>query len=259
MKYQGGVWASMPKQVQSRAFYGALAHKGGWVVDVIIPALDEEESLPYVLDKLPFDVIRRVYVVDNGSKDATADVALEHGAHVVYEPQRGYGKACLAGIAAARLEPPDIVVFLDADYSDHPEELTRLVEPIVCDEVDIVIGSRTIGQREPGALLPQALFGNKLACVLLEIMSGYRCTDLGPFRAIRWDRLMDLDMVDEDFGWTVEMQIKAAQMHMSMVEVPVSYRKRTGVSKITGTLKGTAMASYKILFTLARYGLNFTS
>lgn len=224
-------------------------------VDVIIPALDEEESLPLVLGDLPWELLRQVIVVDNGSKDQTPQVAAQAGAVVIQEPRRGYGSACLAGLAYAAQDPPDVVVFLDADYSDYPEELARVIAPIVSDGADMVIGSRMIGMREPGALLPQALFGNRLASSLIDLLYDYRFTDLGPFRAITWDALQKIDMQDTNYGWTVEMQIKAAFHDLDCVEVPVSYRQRIGVSKVTGTLKGTVMASYKILLTIFRYAL----
>ncbi|RAL23726.1 UDP-glucose--dolichyl-phosphate glucosyltransferase [Lujinxingia litoralis] len=220
------------------------------VIDVLIPVLNEEESLPLVLDAIPKEWVRRVVVVDNGSTDASAQRAREHGACVVEEPQRGYGAACLRGLRMMAEDPPDVVVFLDGDFSDYPEELPRVVEPVIRGDAEMVIGSRTLGAQQRGALLLQAVWGNKLACALMELMYGYRFTDLGPFRAIRWEALEALRMRDEDFGWTVEMQIKAARLGLGAVEVPVSYRKRVGVSKVTGTVKGTVMASYKILYTL---------
>jgi glycosyltransferase involved in cell wall biosynthesis len=219
-------------------------------IDVLIPALDEESSLPLVLAEIPDDWVRRVVVVDNGSTDATADVARAGGAEVVPETQRGYGAACLAGLDHLAKDPPDIVVFLDADYSDHPDELPRVVEPILRGDAELVIGSRTIGERQRGALLPQAVVGNKLACTLVEFLYDYQFSDLGPFRAVRWSTLKQLQMRDEDFGWTVEMQVKAARLSIPAVEVPVSYRKRVGVSKITGTVRGTVLAGYKILYTI---------
>lgn len=244
--YHGGVWSPQAATPTSSSVQ--------LVVDVVIPALNEEQSLGLVLNALPAGRVRRVVVVDNGSDDATVEVAQEGGAQVVSEPQRGYGMACLTGLAKLREDPPDVVVFLDADFSDHPEELMRVVRPIEQDDVDMVIGSRTIGMREHGALLPQAIFGNRLACSLIDMLYGYRFTDLGPFRAITWDALESLHMQDEDFGWTVEMQVKAAEAGLSCVEVPVSYRKRVGVSKITGTLKGTVRAGHKILYTIfSRY------
>lgn len=219
-------------------------------IDVVIPALNEEASLPLVLRAIPDGWVRRVVVVDNGSTDRTAEVARANNAVVVSELQRGYGAACLAGLRHLRQDPPDIVVFLDADFSDHPDELPRLVEPILLKDAELVIGSRTIGPRQRGALLPQAVVGNKLACTLVEFLYDYTFTDLGPFRAVTWNALERMGMRDEDFGWTVEMQIKAARLKIPAVEVPVSYRKRVGKSKITGTVKGTFLAGYKILYTI---------
>ncbi len=226
-------------------------------VDVVIPALDESRSLPRVIADLPRRLIRHVVVVDNGSRDETAAVARAAGARVLTEPRRGYGSACLAGIDwLRRLEvPPDVVVFVDADYSDHPDELPGLVEPIAANAADLVIGSRTLGRREPGALLPQARLGNLLASLLMRLLYGLPVTDLGPFRAIRWDSLLALGMTDRDFGWTAEMQVKAARSRLRYAEVPVSYRRRVGVSKITGTVTGTLRAGYKILYTIFRHAL----
>lgn len=222
------------------------------IIDVVIPALNEELSIGQVLADVPWQVVRRVVVGDNGSTDRTAEVARDGGAVVVSEPQRGYGAACLAALAEIRRDPPDIVVFLDGDYSDHPEELDAVVAPIVDEGFDLVIGSRTRGDREQGALLPQALFGNWLACLLISQLYGVHFTDLGPFRAITWAGLEKLAMADRDFGWTVEMQVKAAKRALSCTEVPVSYRVRTGVSKVTGTLRGTVLAGAKILLTIFR-------
>ncbi|MBA2662962.1 MAG: glycosyltransferase family 2 protein [Bradymonadaceae bacterium] len=216
----------------------------------MIPALNEERSLPLVLEAIPSDWVRRVVVGNNGSVDATARVARELGAVVVDEPRRGYGAACLAGLAFMAADPPDIVVFLDADFSDHPEELPRLVQPILSGEAELVIGSRTLGARQRGALLPQAIVGNMLACTLVDALYGYRFSDLGPFRAVTWSALEEIGMRDRDFGWTVEMQVKAAKLKIAAVEVPVSYRKRVGVSKVTGTIRGSVMAGYKILYTI---------
>lgn len=223
-------------------------------IDVVIPALNEETSLPLVLAALPRPPVRRVVVADNGSQDGTARVAREGGAVVVPAERRGYGSACLAGLDwLRRNDPPDVVVFVDADFSDHPDELPRLIAPILKDEADLVIGSRVLGNRERGALLPQARAGNLVACLLIRLLYRHRFTDLGPFRAIRWDALERLAMADPNFGWTAEMQVKALRHHLRATEVPVSYRKRVGVSKITGTLSGTLRAGYKILWTVLRY------
>jgi hypothetical protein len=223
-------------------------------IDVVIPALNEEGSLPLVLADLPRPPVRRIVVADNGSIDGTARVAREGGAEVVAAARRGYGSACLVGLAHLRQTgPPDIVVFVDADYSDHPDELPALVAPILAREADLVIGSRVLGQRERGALLPQARAGNLVACLLIRLFYGHRFTDLGPFRAIRWHALERLQMSDPNFGWTAEMQVKAVRRGLRCVEVPVSYRRRTGVSKITGTVSGTIRAGYKILWTVARH------
>jgi glycosyltransferase involved in cell wall biosynthesis len=223
-------------------------------IDVVIPALNEEASLPLVLAQLPRPPVRRIVVADNGSTDATSRVAREGGAEVVAASRRGYGSACLAGLAhLRRTGPPDIVVFIDADYSDHPEELPAVVAPILAGAADLVIGSRVLGRRERGALLPQARAGNLVACLLIRIFYGHRFTDLGPFRAIRWDALERIGMADPDFGWTAEMQVKAVRLGLRCAEVPVSYRRRVGVSKITGTITGTVRAGYKILWTVARH------
>jgi glycosyltransferase involved in cell wall biosynthesis len=225
------------------------------VVDVIIPALDEEQSIGRVLGDIPGQLVRSILVVDNGSTDRTAAVAGSLGASVITEPRRGYGSACLAGIRhAASLQPPaDILVFLDADYSDHPDQLGQVLEPILAGRADLVIGSRVLGSREPGALLPQARFGNMVAAVLIRLLYQVRITDLGPFRAIRTTALEALEMRDTDFGWTVEMQVKAARAGFAVEEVPVSYRRRIGKSKITGTLAGSTRAGWKILSTIFRY------
>jgi len=223
-------------------------------IDVVIPALNEEASLPLVLGDLPRPPVRRVVVADNGSTDGTARVAAELGAVVVPAPRRGYGSACLAALDWLRQNgPPEIVVFVDADYSDHPDELPLLVEPILAGRADVVIGSRVLGEREPGALLPQARAGNLVACLLIRLLYGHRYTDLGPFRAARWEALERLEMRDPDFGWTAELQVKALRRALRVVEVPVSYRRRVGVSKIAGTLAGTLRAGHKILWTVVRY------
>jgi glycosyltransferase involved in cell wall biosynthesis len=223
-------------------------------IDVVIPALNEEASLPLVLAALPRSSVRRIVVADNGSTDGTARVAGQGGAEVVAAARRGYGSACLAGLAhLRRTGPPDVVVFIDADYSDHPEELPAVAAPILAGAADLVIGSRVLGRRERGALLPQARAGNLVACLLIRIFYGHRFTDLGPFRAIGWDALERIAMADPDFGWTAEMQVKAVRLGLRCAEVPVSYRRRVGVSKITGTITGTVRAGYKILWTVARH------
>jgi glycosyltransferase involved in cell wall biosynthesis len=222
-------------------------------IDVVIPALDEESALPYVLREIPRPPVRRVVVADNGSTDATAAVALENGAEVVHEPERGYGAACLCALAHLASDPPDIVVFLDGDYSDHPDELPSLIQPILEGRAELVIGSRATGRRERGALSPQQRIGNAIASSALRVLYGARYTDLGPFRAVRWETLQRLQMSDRNYGWTVEMQIKAARQRIPHCEVPVSYRHRIGVSKVSGTLRGSLSAGAKILWLLGRY------
>lgn len=219
-------------------------------IDAIIPALDEASSVGLVLDALPRGLLRRVVVVDNGSADATADVASAHGATVVREPRRGYGAACLKGIEALDADPPDVVLFLDADLSDDPSEAPELIRPILEGRADLVIGSRVTGRRERGAMTPHARFGNWLATRLLRVLYRVRYTDLGPFRAIRFDALKRLGMKDRDFGWTVEMQVKAARHGLRHDEVPVRYRRRVGRSKISGTVLGSLRAGAKIIGTI---------
>jgi len=218
-------------------------------VSVIIPVLNEEGAIANVINDIPKSLVQEIIVVDNGCTDRTAEIARKHGAKVISEPQRGYGSACLAGIAA--VQTADIVVFLDGDYSDDPTEMPSLVKPIQEGVAEFVIGTRI--PSEKGALLPQAQFGNKLATFLMRIFFGIRYTDLGPFRAIRYEQLQALDMQDKNFGWTIEMQLKAAKMGLNVCEVPVSYRKRIGTSKISGTFLGSLKAGVKILTTLFRY------
>jgi glycosyltransferase involved in cell wall biosynthesis len=229
-----------------------LTAAGG--VAVVIPVLNERVSLPLVVADIPRDAVSEIVVVDNGSTDGTAEIARGLPVRLVREPKRGYGSACLAGVAALEGAPPRILVFLDGDHSDHPEELPLLLDAIERG-ADLVIGSRRLGRAEPGALLPQARFGNALACLLIRILYGHRYSDLGPFRAIRWDSYRRLGMRDPAFGWTVEMQVKALREGLEVAEVPVSYRRRVGVSKITGTVSGTIRAGAKILWTIARYFL----
>ena len=225
-------------------------------VALVIPALDEERSLALVLAELPRARLREVVVADNGSTDLTADVARAAGATVVHEARRGYGAACLAGIAHLRANPPDIVVFLDADHSDDPADLESLLTPLMRGESDLVIGSRVLGIRERGAFTPVQSFGNALAAALLRLCFGARVTDLGPFRAIRWDALERLGMRDRDYGWTVEMQARALRLGLRVAEVPVRYRRRRlGRSKVAGTVRGAFGAGWKILITIARVRL----
>ena len=223
--------------------------------DVIIPVYNEERSIGLVIGDIPKDDVNEIVVVNNLSTDNSADVAKNAGATVIDQDQRGYGNACLKGIEYinSKSDKPDIVVFLDGDYSDHPEELPLLLKPIVEEDYDLVIGSRVTGRQEKGAMLPQAVFGNLLATFLIRLFYGYRFTDLGPFRAIKYDSLISLGMEDKTFGWTVEMQVKALKKGLKCTEVPVSYRKRIGVSKITGTLTGTVKAGYKIIWTIFKY------
>ena len=228
-------------------------------IDAVIPALDEAESLGQVLDLLPSPPVRRVVVADNGSADATARIARERGATVVFEPRRGYGAACLKGIEALAADPPDVVLFLDADLSDDPTEAALVLAPILEGRADLVVGSRVLGVREPGALAPHARFGNWLATRLLAALYGVRYTDLGPFRAIRYGSLLALGMEDRDFGWTIEMQVRAARRGLRHAEVPVRYRRRKGRSKISGTLVGSARAGAKILGTVFAHLLDPSS
>lgn len=227
------------------------------LIDVIIPAYNEEKSIALVLGDIPPGLIAEVIVVDNNSSDDTAGAARLAGATVLQETRQGYGQACLTGIAYALAKPagrrPDILVFLDGDYSDHPEQMPQVLAPLLAGRADLVIGSRALGRREKGAMMPQQLFGNWLATTLLRFFYGTRFTDLGPFRAINTAGLETLQMRDRDYGWTVEMQLKAAKHQLRCVEVPVDYRRRIGISKVSGTLKGTLLAGYKIILTIFRY------
>lgn len=221
-------------------------------IDVIIPAFNEENGVEMVVREIPGDVVREVVVCNNASTDATARNAMKAGATVVEQSAKGYGNACLAGIDYLRKKQvhPDIVVFIDADYSDYPAELPSVIAPICHHGYDLVIGSRALGQLERGSMTPQQLFGNWLATALIKFIYKYEFTDLGPFRAVRWDRLMEMEMADRTYGWTVEMQVKAAKLGMKCTEVPVNYRRRIGKSKVSGTLKGTVLAGQKILWTI---------
>lgn len=226
--------------------------RNGRRVGVVIPALDEEAAIGRVIADIPAWVDCTV-VADNGSRDRTADVARAAGAIVTSEPEPGYGAACLAGIEA--LPPVDIVVFMDGDYSDHGEDMAELVDPIAVGCCEMVIGSRVLGAREAGALTVQQQFGNWLATRLIRLFWGARYTDLGPYRAIDRGALERLAMTDRTYGWTVEMQIKAAKLGLRATEVPARYRRRIGVSKISGTIRGTVLAGTKILSIIARQAL----
>jgi glycosyltransferase involved in cell wall biosynthesis len=219
-------------------------------VVVVIPALNEEQSLHHVLAELPS--VGAVVVVDNGSTDRTAQVARQGGATVVNEPHRGYGRACQSGLDEARRLGADVVVILDADHSDHPSELPLLVEPVLTGQADMVLGDRT-QYAEKGALLPQQRLGNILATQLIKWVTDHTYRDMGPFRAIRMSALDQLEMTDPTWGWNVEMQIKAIQRGLTVIEVPVHYRPRIGQSKISGTVKGTVRAGACILWATWRY------
>lgn len=227
---------------------GSAAVSLGRVV-VIVPVLNEAEALPRVLGSIP-DWVAAVIVADNGSTDGSGAIARQSGAIVVEEPRRGYGAACLAALAAA--PPSDIVVFMDGDASDDPADMARLVAPIAAGTADLVLGSRVMGRREPGSLTPQQIFGNWLACLLIRLIWDVRFTDLGPFRAIRRSALDKLGMADRDYGWTVEMQVKAARAGLRCLEVPANYRARIGRSKVSGTLRGVIGAGTKILYVIGR-------
>lgn len=224
---------------------------------VIIPAFNEENSVGKVVAAIPKNIIKakRIIVVDNNSSDKTRESAEKEGATVLDEKRQGYGYACLKGIEYIRSKKrkPDYVIFLDADYSDYPEELPLVIGPILADEADMVIGSRALGNKERGSMTPQQIFGNWLATFLIKVFYGVKYTDLGPFRAIRYDKLIEMEMSDTTYGWTVEMQLKAAKMNMKITEVPVNYRNRIGVSKVSGTVKGTIMAGYKIITWIFKY------
>ncbi len=224
-------------------------------VDVIIPALDEERSIGRVIDDIPGDLVRNILVVDNGSKDGTASVARQKGAIVIDQPRKGYGNACLRAMRFIEESgnPPDLILFIDGDYSDYPEESGQLIQPIILNEYDFVVGSRTLGQSQRGSITPQQIFGNWLATRLINTFFGGNFTDLGPFRAISWKALDSLKMQDRNYGWTIEMQIKALKRGLRIKEVPVSYRNRIGKSKVSGTLKGSILAGQKILYTIFKY------
>jgi len=224
-------------------------------VDVIIPAWNEEAAIGKVVADIP-SYVHTVWVVDNGSNDRTADVARAAGAQVVHQPERGYGAACLLGVEQAMASGAQVLVFLDGDYSDYPEQMNNLLEPILQGRADFVVGSRALGERTRGALMPQQRFGNWLATKLMHRMYRVAYTDLGPFRAITCSGYESLGMKDRNYGWTIEMQVRAAQCGLRCIEVPVDYRARIGQSKVSGTVKGSILAGYKILLTLFKLQWN---
>ncbi len=225
-------------------------------IKVIIPAHNEADSIALVIKEIP-DIVNEIIVVDNNSTDNTSEVAKKAGATVLSQPQMGYGNACLKGMeyVADQTVKPDIVVFLDGDYSDYPEELTKIVKPIIEDDIDFVIGARVKELREEGAMMPQQIFGNWLATTLMRLLFGAKFTDLGPFRAIKYGKLLELNMEDPTYGWTVEMQLKSKRQCLSYIEVPVHYKKRIGVSKVSGTVKGSIFAGAKILSWIFKFSI----
>jgi len=220
------------------------------VIDVIIPAYNEEGSIAKVVAEIPSVWVREIIVANNASTDETKNRAEKAGAIVVDQPNKGYGNACLKAMdyIAQKQEDPEIVVFLDGDYSDYPEQLPDLIRPIMEKNMDMVIGSRALGNMDAGSMTPQQIFGNWLATNLIKMIYGYEYTDLGPFRAIRYKKLLELQMADRNYGWTAEMQVKAAKQKFNCDEVPVNYRNRIGKSKVSGTIKGTILAGHKILW-----------
>ncbi|GAB2784515.1 glycosyltransferase family 2 protein [Rhabdobacter roseus] len=224
-------------------------------IDVVIPAFNEENAVGNVVRDLPRSWVREVVVVNNNSRDDTRRAAEAAGATVLDEPRQGYGYACLRGIEYLKHKevPPEVVVFIDADYSDYPEELPTLVQHLTDHQLDLVIGSRALGKRQRGSMTPQQVFGNWLATTLMRWLYGIHYTDLGPFRAVRFATLLEMNMQDKTYGWTVEMQLKAAKLGFAVGEVPVTYRVRIGHSKVSGTLKGTLLAGYKILSWIFKY------
>ncbi|MCI4641927.1 MAG: glycosyltransferase family 2 protein [Flavobacteriaceae bacterium] len=223
-------------------------------ISLIIPAYNEADAIGQVLAEIPKSV-SEIIVVNNGSTDATPLAAAAAGATVLTENQKGYGYACLKGLEyiAQQEEKPEIVVFLDGDYSDYPEDLSKIIAPILTEGYDMVIGARVKELRETGSMTPQQIFGNALACWLMKIMFAAKYTDLGPFRAIRYASLLSLHMQDTTYGWTVEMQLKALRNHLKYKEVAVRYKKRIGISKVSGTVKGTIFAGVKILGWIFKY------
>ena len=224
------------------------------LIKVIIPAYNEADSISHVIHDIP-EIVDEIIVVSNNSIDATEKNARQSGATVLQESQKGYGYACLKGMTyiAEQHQTPDIIVFLDGDYSDYPEELTKIIQPILDKDIDFVIGTRTKHLREPGSMTMPQIFGNWLATNLMRVMFKSTFTDLGPFRAIKYDKLLALNMEDKTYGWTVEMQLKVLKQAFSYVEIPVNYRNRIGVSKVSGTIKGAIFAGVKILGWIFKY------
>lgn len=223
-------------------------------IKVIIPAFNEEDAIAKVIAEIP-SVVNEIIVISNNSTDKTEEVAKNAGATVLLETRKGYGYACLKGMdyISKQEVKPDILVFLDGDYSDYPEELTKLIEPIINQNKDFVIGARAELFREKGSMTPQQVFGNWLATFLMKLFFNAKFSDLGPFRAIKYDKLLSLNMEDKTYGWTVEMQLKVLKQKMSYVEIPVRYKNRIGVSKVSGTVKGTVMAGIKIIGWIVKY------
>ena len=225
-------------------------------IKVIIPAVNEGDSIAKVVEEIPSSV-SEIIVVNNGSTDDTVENAEKAGATVLTENKKGYGYACLKGMEYinAQSKKPDIIVFIDGDYSDYPEELDKIVAPILEKDIDFVVGARKKSLREPGSMTPQQVFGNQLATFLMRLFFRAKFTDLGPFRAIKYEKLKALDMQDKTYGWTVEMQLKILRKKMSYIEVPVRYKQRIGVSKVSGTVKGTIFAGVKILGWIFKYSI----
>lgn len=223
-------------------------------IKLIIPAYNEQNAIAQVIAEIP-ELVNEIIVVDNNSNDETTANAKKAGATVLFENRKGYGYACLKGLEyiANQETKPDIIVFLDGDYSDYPQDLHALIAPIIEKNIDFVIGARVKHLRETGSMTPQQIFGNWLACFLMKLFFKSKFTDLGPFRAIKYDRLQALAMEDKTYGWTVEMQLKALKKNFSYTEVPVRYKNRIGVSKVSGTVKGTIMAGIKIIGWIAKY------
>ncbi len=223
-------------------------------IKVIIPAYNEADSIANVINEIP-SIVNEIIVINNNSTDSTKNNAVKAGATVLSENRKGYGYACLKGIEYINGQTlkPDIIVFLDGDYSDYPEELTKLIAPILKNNIDFVIGSRVKRLREKGSMTLPQVFGNWLATFLMKIMFKANFTDLGPFRAIKYTKLLELEMNDKTYGWTIEMQLKALKQKMTYIEIPVHYKKRIGVSKVSGTVKGAIFAGIRILSWIFKY------